>query len=159
MKILDDILYTEYVEIIEEQDRKQRFLKVMTAFCDDPSDLGKLTKEELEKANVAISQKLDAIKEIKLSRVDETIMLLMTFGMSYSDAIKVPARIGMAFMKQQSNIRVKNLEKQKEDLEKFETLNKLNQEKKTKEHIKSVELFNTSALKNLEKANKRVEKK
>jgi hypothetical protein len=111
--IKDDIPYIQYINLMDEKDNKLKAARFFEAFLD--CDLEGVEKDEIRKASKIIAKKIQDTHDIVLSNTDHTIMLLMTFGMSYADACIVPSRIAMSYIKQQSLVR----EKKKEDNEKF----------------------------------------
>ena len=101
--IKDDIPYVEYIDILEDKDDQRKSARFFQAYLEN--DLEGVEKDEIIEASKIIAKKIKDTHDIVLSSTDNTIMLLMTFGMSYSDACIVPSRIAMSYIKQQSAVR------------------------------------------------------
>lgn len=110
VRIKDDIGYLEYLDILNTSNSDEQLKKTIDYYV-----IGDITKIEPAKLSVLqeiLMSRLKSVKDIQLTDKDNAIMLLMTFGMPYADACRVPARIAMSYIKQQTGIRVKQLEDQ-----------------------------------------------
>jgi len=116
--IREDILYTEFIDILSSSSDAERKKKAFKYFV--ITDRKEIKEEEYTRIDAIIRKKIKNIADGKMNPFNEAISILMDAGLSFSDAREIPASLGQIIIKKMFNKKIAEVKKHKELMENLE---------------------------------------